>query len=82
MKNSTPSSNHNKQKKLPVRRVSVYGKAFPRAYGRYVYYPEIRLDGKWLQESGFKTGMKVKISCEYRKLIITVDTRKDPSLYR
>ncbi len=82
MKNSTPTRNRNKQKKLPVRRVSVYGKAFPRAYGRYVYYPEIRLAGKWLQEAGFKITMKVKISCEYRKLIITVDTRKDPSLYR
>ncbi|THF51947.1 type I toxin-antitoxin system SymE family toxin [Flavobacterium supellecticarium] len=40
------------------------------------------LAGKWLQESGFKTGMKVKISCAYRKLIITVGTRKDTSFYR
>ncbi|WP_168732731.1 SymE family type I addiction module toxin [Flavobacterium supellecticarium] len=82
MKNSTPSRNRNKQKKFPVRLVSVYGKAFPRAYGRYVYYPEIRLAGKWLQEAGFKTTMKVKISCEYRKLIITVDTTKNTYLQR
>ncbi|MEO4006000.1 SymE family type I addiction module toxin [Flavobacterium sp. CAU 1735] len=82
MKNSRPTKSHDKERLSQIRRITVYGKAFQRTYGRYVYYPEIRLAGKWLQDTGFKTRMKVKISYSYKKIIITVDTCKNTSLYR
>ncbi len=77
MKNSTPTKKNHPEKELQTRRVTVYGKIYPRANGRYVYYPEIRLAGKWLQNTGFKPEMKVKITCANRKLIITVETEKN-----
>ncbi len=35
--------------------------------------PEIRLEGKWLEEVGFKQGQNVNILIEENKLIITID---------
>lgn len=35
--------------------------------------PEIRLEGKWLEEVGFKQGQNVNIQIEENKLIITID---------
>jgi len=80
MKNSRPTKSHDKESQFPIRWITVYRKAFQRTYRRYVYYPEIRLTGKWLQDTGFKTGMKVKITCAHRKLVITVATCKNTSL--
>lgn len=38
--------------------------------------PEIRLEGKWLAELGFKEGKQVKIEQIQNKLIITLDRKK------
>lgn len=35
--------------------------------------PEIRLEGKWLEEVGFKQGQNINILIEENKLIITID---------
>lgn len=35
--------------------------------------PEIRLEGRWLEEMGFKEGQCVKIQVEKNKLTITID---------
>ena len=38
-----------------------------------VSIPQIRLQGKWLQECGFEPGSQVQIQCECGKLVITKD---------
>ena len=38
-----------------------------------VSIPQIRLQGKWLQECGFEPGSQVQIQCEQGKLIITLE---------
>ena len=42
-------------------------------YGRskLQFVPQIRLQGKWLEELGFEAGMKINVSCEEGKLIIS-----------
>lgn len=38
---------------------------------RPVEIPQIRLQGKWLQETGFKPGDNLNVQCEDGKLVIT-----------
>lgn len=73
--NSIKGNNTNRQ--FQQRRVTVYGKRFERANSKYVDYPQIRFVGKWLADCGFTTGMKVKLTCSYRKIVITVDTNQN-----
>lgn len=40
---------------------------------RWLEVPQIRLQGLWLQETGFKPGDNLNIQCEDGKLIITRD---------
>jgi len=40
--------------------------------------PEIRLEGRWLEEVGFKEGKRVNIQIEPNKLTITLDKGKKP----
>lgn len=59
------------------RQLKVYEKYFSRSYNQSVVLPEIRLCGKWLQETGFECGQTVTVRQEERKITITVeDTRK------
>ena len=39
-----------------------------------VSIPQIRLQGKWLQECGFEPGSQVQIQCECVKLVITKES--------
>jgi len=39
--------------------------------------PEIRLEGQWLEQLGFKKGNTVKIDQKKNKLIITVRKEKE-----
>lgn len=55
------------------RRLKVYQKFFSRAYFKFKLFPEIRLCGKWLQETGFKTGQVVIVRCEKNKIVITLE---------
>lgn len=56
-----------------TRRLTICSKGFERLSGRrYVFFPALSLSGKWLQDSGFKIGHVVNISCEEGRLTITL----------
>ncbi len=59
-----------------VRKLTVCNKSFPRVLSRnasrYIALPVLTLTGKWLLDSGFEAGHVVDITCEDRKLIITI----------
>ncbi|MDQ3111969.1 MAG: SymE family type I addiction module toxin [Bacteroidota bacterium] len=57
------------------RRLKIYQKFFSRTY-KFVLFPEIRLCGKWLQETGFKTGKIVIVQHVKNKIIITLEEEK------
>ncbi|MBN9298241.1 MAG: SymE family type I addiction module toxin [Filimonas sp.] len=57
-----------------TRHMTICNKAFSRNSGRYVLFPMISLSGKWLQEAGFKSGQVIDITCEDRKLTITLSS--------
>lgn len=67
-----------KQKHTGKRNLKVYRKYFFRSY-RGVVFPEIRLCGKWLQETGFNSGDIVTVQHEKNKIIITVEEPKPQS---
>lgn len=67
MKSSMQTLNEAKTRQMIVSR-----KGFDRKSNCYVFFPAIQLSGKWLEESGFKNGQVVNITCEERRLIITV----------
>lgn len=39
---------------------------------RYTTVPQIRLQGLWLEQLGFKPGMELKVECEDGRLQITI----------
>lgn len=51
--------------------MTICNKYFRREKGNAIF-PDIRLCGKWLMESGFKGGHVIDIRCEDRKLVITL----------
>lgn len=55
------------------RELKVYEKYISRPYYRTVIFPEIRLCGKWLRDTGFDCGQSVTILHEQNKIIITVN---------
>lgn len=59
-----------------TRLLKIISKAQPRKFYRWVSIPEIKLVGKWLQNSGFKEGDFVKVEVRKKKLIITLDEEK------
>ena len=68
MENSKPNSNKNKKGK--ERYLTVFSKGFARAYRRIAFFPEIRIQGKWLQDCGFYEGDSVKVSVGRGKIVI------------
>lgn len=72
LKNNLKSSDkyqNNGQRKLKVYKKYVYT-----SLGIPVFFPEIRLLGKWLKDSGFKNGQSVIVSTEQNKITITIET--------
>ena len=55
-----------------IRQLKVFEKFFYRAY-LGVIFPEIRLCGKWLHDSGFSCGKVVTVTHENNKITITID---------
>jgi len=55
------------------RRLKIHTKFQKRCYSKLAQIPEIRLEGKWLSELGFKEGKMVRVEQRKNKLIITVD---------
>lgn len=62
------------QKTPPIqkRKLKVYAKCFSRAYFGVAVFPEIRLAGKWLHNTGFHCGKNVAIQYEQNKIVITL----------
>lgn len=58
-----------------IRKLKIHSKYQARRRGD-VQIPEIRLEGKWLDELGFKQGETVTIEQEMNRLIITLDSQK------
>lgn len=56
-----------------ARKLKIHSKYQSRRWGRGVSIPEIRLEGKWLDELGFKKGQTIIIEQEQNKLTITLD---------
>ncbi len=54
------------------RKLKIHGKFRLLKWGSTTV-PAIRIEGKWLDELGFKQGQKVNIQLEANKLTITLD---------
>lgn len=57
--------------------LKIYSKFRYRRWGNNYTVPEIRLEGKWLEQLGFEQGNKVIIEQKNNKLIITVRKEKE-----
>ena len=53
------------------RKLKIHSKYRPRRWD-YTTVPEIRLEGRWLAELGFKEGDRVQIEQQHNKLTITL----------
>ncbi|MEO1033663.1 MAG: SymE family type I addiction module toxin [Bacteroidota bacterium] len=58
-----------------LRKRKVYQKHQAREL-RYIAVPEIRLEGKWLEELGFDIGNEIDIEEQRHKLVITLAGKK------
>ena len=55
---------------IRFRKLKIYTKHRPRRWD-YTTVPEIRLEGRWLEELGFKEGDLVQIKQQHNKITIT-----------
>lgn len=58
------------------RKLKIHSKHRPRRWD-YTTVPEIRLEGRWLEQLGFKQGDQVQIKQERYKLTITLCQEKE-----
>ncbi|WP_128331263.1 SymE family type I addiction module toxin [Apibacter sp. HY039] len=56
--------------KAKIRTIKVYERDFKRTSYRYVSFPEIRMAGKWLQDSDFRTGNQIQINLSKKRIVI------------
>lgn len=54
------------------RTLKVYETYQSRDWNKHVSRPEIRLQGKWLQELGFDIGQPIQVQSHQNKLVITL----------
>ena len=57
--------------------LKIYSKFRYRRWGNNYTVPEIRLEGQWLKQLGFKQGNEVLIEQKNNKLVITVLPEKE-----
>jgi toxic protein SymE len=62
-----------------IRILKVHSKFRARTWDN-TFIPEIRLEGKWLEELGFRSGKQVMIIEKRNKLIITVKKEAKPPI--
>ncbi|SMG19628.1 SymE family type I addiction module toxin [Arenibacter troitsensis] len=60
---------------MKTKKLKIYQKFRTRAWDSIVV-PEIRLEGKWLQELGFEIGKEIEIKEQRNKLTITLTDEK------
>lgn len=58
-----------------IRKLKIHSKFRTRRWDN-ITVPEIRLEGRWLEEVGFKEGERIKIQVEKNKLTITLDNKQ------
>ena len=58
------------------RQLKVYYKHFDRAHAPSVTFPEIRLCGKWVRDTGFDCGQDITVSHKKDKIVITKGQEK------
>jgi toxic protein SymE len=56
---------------MDFRKLKILSKPKQRRWS-FVFVPEIRLEGKWLEELGFKIGKEVLVKQQRNKLTITL----------
>ncbi|MDO5969564.1 SymE family type I addiction module toxin [Flavivirga aquimarina] len=56
--------------------LKIYSKFRYRRWGSNYTVPEIRIEGKWLEQLGFEKGNEILIEQKKKKLIITVRKEK------
>ena len=56
--------------------LKIYSKFRYRRWGNNYTVPEIRIEGKWLEQLGFEKGNEILIEQKKEKLIITVRREK------
>lgn len=62
--------------------LKIYSKFRYRKWRKDYIVPEIRLEGKWLQELGFEVGKEIEVKQQKDKLTIRlVDNKKEEKLY-
>lgn len=59
-----------KYKITTYRNLTVSHKGFEKAYRKIVFFPEIRMAGKWLYDSGFEPGDKVLVRVCRNRIIL------------
>jgi len=59
-----------------IRKLKIYQK-FQSRERKSITVPEIRLEGKWLQELGFEIGKEIEIKQQQNKLTITLTEKKN-----
>ncbi|MHA4742475.1 SymE family type I addiction module toxin [Dyadobacter sp. MSC1_007] len=52
------------------RRLKIYSKFRQNAPWESRYVPEIRLNGKWLEDLGFDYGESILVKCEANRIVI------------
>lgn len=50
--------------------------------GNYIQRPQIRLEGKWLEELGFETGRSFRITTEHGRIVIELEDSPSNRLNR
>src|SRR4051812_15413515 len=62
------------QRRLTVSsKLIVHQRAWVKEDSLYDYVPKIRLEGKWLRDTGFESGQHIIITTEKGKLIIQIE---------
>ncbi|WP_312992010.1 SymE family type I addiction module toxin [Chryseobacterium flavum] len=62
--------NRSKDNELHNRNITVFLKSFSRAHGKTVFFPEIRITGKWVQQCGFQPGDHVLVTVCRNQIIL------------
>jgi toxic protein SymE len=70
--NNYAMTHKEKISKSGEKQLKICSKYYPRENFRAVFFPEIRLAGKWLQDLGFECGEEVTVKYSQHKLEITL----------
>ncbi|WP_180277247.1 SymE family type I addiction module toxin [Chryseobacterium sp. 52] len=60
-----------KYKLFRNRNLTVSHKSFVRSFRRHVFFPEIRIAGKWVQECGFEAGDRVAVTVCKNQIVLS-----------